>query len=118
MFHVGVLLHLDGMLEVLLQRGQHEFMVEFAVVAKLEANLLAATHLDPVGDEGHLAVLLAHHDLDDPGRFLGIARLAVSRLVAMAVAGRAGPGKRGASRHQKSDRGKFERCCLHLYLRK
>ena len=51
MFHVGVLLHLNGVLEVLLKRGQNELMIQLAVVAKLKADLLAAADLDPVGDE-------------------------------------------------------------------
>ncbi len=68
-------------------------MVELAVVAQLEADLLTAADLDPVGDEGHLAVLLAHHDLNGPGRLLRVARCAVSRLGTMAMTGRAGPAK-------------------------
>src|SRR6187402_1933397 len=70
--HVRMLLHHLGMREILLGRGEQEFVILLADIAQHEADLLAAFDLDP----GRGVVHLVHQDLDGAGGFLGIAGLA------------------------------------------
>jgi hypothetical protein len=83
--HVGVGLHRLHVMEIVLQGGQDEFMLDPSIVAQQEAHLLACPHPQPVGLEEHAAVLLAHHHLNDANRTGSVAGLAVGRFPGAAM---------------------------------
>jgi hypothetical protein len=76
-------------LQVFVGRGEHEFVLQLPAVAQQEPDLLALAHFDPVGNEDHLPVQLAHRDLNGLRGLLRVARLA-GREIGMAVTDRAG----------------------------
>ena len=65
--------------------GEHEFVRELAGVLEDEADLLAALHLDPVRHVFHLAVALAHDDLDSRARAFSDCRARRPRSALMRI---------------------------------
>ena len=104
MLHVRVLFHRFRMLQIFRGRSQNEFMVELAVVADDEFDLLAGADFDPLGHEHHLTVTFAHRDLHDARGLFGIARFACRERLVVAVSGwaRTGEGCGGKPERKRS----------------
>jgi hypothetical protein len=104
-FHVRILLHGLGVLEIFGSGRQYEFVDEFAVVAQHELDLLTLLDLDPVQQEQHFAVGFDHRDLNDPGRLCRVARLAGrKRGVVMLIRGPLAGQGRDRQKQRRNER--------------
>ena len=105
--HVGRVLHGLHVREVLLERRQHQLVLELAIVAQPQADLLASADLDAIGHEHHPPLGLAHGDAHDARRLARIARLAVGLPgggIAVVVVTRTGQcGERQANGGQRRE---------------